>query len=137
MSIIESKYELSTILGLLATIGAIIAVIVYFVPQSTEITYTGYVIDIEFLGSGLDRQTLVRFDNGETLLFYCYETEIPLNKKIIFYYHKNRVGYLLLDRFEVINSPKINTLVKWSIFSDKFEPTNFTLNEMNFSDEWT
>lgn len=73
-------------------------------PEKVELNCTGNVIDIEFLGGGFNGlpNTLVRFDNGDTILFRHHKTEIPLNKEIKFYYIDNGFGYLFLDRFEVV-----------------------------------
>ena len=106
MSIMESKFELSKILSLLAILVVIATIIMYAIPQiqysKEEFTCEGYVIDIEFLGGAAHPQTLVRFDNDSILLFYSYEVEIPLNKEVIFHYHHNWFGKLILDRFEVV-----------------------------------
>ena len=115
MSFTESKYELSKILSLLAILIVIATLIIAFgpqiewgfnLPENTELNYTGNVTEIEVFDRGLfnakSSQTLVRFDDGNTLLFQHLEMEIPLNKEVTFYYHDNGYEDLFLDRFEVV-----------------------------------
>ena len=75
------------------------------IPTEPNLDYTGTTTEIEFLGGGLGdtTKTLVRFDNGDTLLFKDHKTEIPLNKEVKFYYGYNTFyGMFVLDNFEVI-----------------------------------
>ena len=104
MSFIESKYELSKILSLLAILVVIATGIMWYaqLPEPSEFTYTGNVTDIEFLGGAAHPQTLVRFDDGYVLLFRSYEINIPINEEVIFHYSDNKFGHLFLDRFEVV-----------------------------------
>ena len=104
MKFTESKYELSTILGVIVFLVVIATLIISYVqlPETAEFTYTGNVTDIEFLGGVRHPQTLVRFDSGYVLLFRSYEINIPLDKEVIFHYHDNEFGHLFLDRFEVV-----------------------------------
>lgn len=106
MSFVESKFELSKILSLLVILVVVATGIIWYaqLPEPSEFTYTGNVTEINFLGGGFNGipQTLVRFDNGDTLLFRFYETRIPLNKEIKFYYYDNGFGKVCLNRFEVV-----------------------------------
>lgn len=103
MSIIESKYNLTKLLFILAILVGIVTIVMYSqLPESIESFYIGNVTDIEFFGGAVHQRTLVRFDTGNTLIFYGYETKVPLNKEVKFHYHTNGFGYLFLDKFEVI-----------------------------------
>jgi len=88
------------VLGVIVMLG--IGTLQFSDVQSVEnFNHTGYVIDIDFVGGGLgDRpQTIVRFDDGETITLRGFETEIPIKQNITLRYHDNGFDVYFLDNF--------------------------------------
>ena len=81
---------------------------VEFAQNQTEFSKTGYVIDIDFLGGGLDsaEQTIIRFDDGEVVVLQYWKTKIPIEQNITLHYHDNGYGRCFLDNFTMLEVGK-------------------------------